>query len=390
VTGGAGFIGSNLVDALLDRGDDVAVLDDFSTGREGNLRDALAAGAAVHRADVRNALEVDDVLATVKPAVVFHLAAQIDVRRSVAEPAFDARTNVEGTINVLEAARRHGVARVINVSTGGAIYGDTDIIPTPETVEPLPEAPYGQSKYCAERYLGLYQRRFGLTTATIRLGNVYGPRQDPLGEAGVIAIFCGRLMDGGRPRIYGETDVIPTPETVEPLPEAPYGQSKYCAERYLGLYKRLFGLTTATIRLGNVYGPRQDPLGEAGVIAIFCGRLERGERPTVYGSGEQTRDYVYVGDVVGALLTVLEHPEAHGEYNVGTGRESSVLDIVAGLRDYADGDFEPEFADARPGELDRSCLDVTRAREELGWSAQVELGEGLRRTMEWARSASVG
>jgi UDP-glucose 4-epimerase len=304
VTGGAGFIGSNLVDALLRRGEAVAVLDDFSTGREANLRDALAAGASIHRADVRNALEVDDVLSTVKPAVVFHLAAQIDVRRSVADPAYDARTNVEGTVNVLEAARRHGAGRVINVSAGGAIYGDTD--------------------------------------------------------------------------------VIPTPETVEPLPEAPYGQSKYCAERYLGLYRRLFGLDTATCRLGNVYGPRQDPLGEAGVIAIFCGRLERGERPTVYGTGEQTRDYVYVGDVVRALLAVLDTPAASGEINVGTGRESSVLDIVRALEPHARHDFAPDLAPARPGELDRSCLDVTRAREVLGWTAEVELGTGLQRTLEWA------
>src|SRR6476620_1825265 len=161
VTGGAGFIGSNLVDRLLGEGHDVAVLDDFSTGKEENLGPALAAGATVHRADVRNPLEVDDVFAQVKPEVAFHLAAQIDVRKSVADPAFDARTNVEGTINVLNAARDAG-ARVINVSTGGAIYGAADIIPTPETVEPLPEAPYGQSKFCAERYLGLYGRLFGL------------------------------------------------------------------------------------------------------------------------------------------------------------------------------------------------------------------------------------
>jgi UDP-glucose 4-epimerase len=142
------------------------------------------------------------------------------------------------------------------------------------------------------------------------------------------------------------------------------------------------------VRLGNVYGPRQDPLGEAGVIAIFCGKVGTGEQPTVYGTGEQTRDYVFVGDVVGALLAVLAHPDARGEYNVGTGRESSVLDIIAGLAPYADGTFEAQFAPARQGEMDRSCLDVTRAREELGWTPAVELGEGLRRTMEWARTAT--
>jgi UDP-glucose 4-epimerase len=306
VTGGAGFIGSNLVDALLEEGHEVAVLDDFSSGKEANLEQALARGVVVHRADVRDPEAVAKVVAEAAPEVIFHLAAQIDVRKSVADPAFDARTNVEGTINVLEAARSVG-ARLINVSTGGAIYGDAEVIPTPETVEPLPEAPYGQSKFCAERYIGLY----------------------------------GRLYD----------------------------------------------LRGATVRLGNVYGPRQDPMGEAGVIAIFCGKLKRGERPTIYGDGRQTRDYVYVGDVVGALLAVLAHPHAKAEYNVGTGKESSVLDIVDGLAAYADGPFEPEFAPPRQGEMERSCLDVTRAREELGWVPKVDLREGLNRTMEWARNA---
>src|SRR3954451_25480756 len=295
VTGGAGFIGSHLVDALLEAGHDVVVLDDLSSGKEENLRGALAAGARLQRADVRDPEQVLAVAKEADPEVMFHLAAQIDVRKSVADPAFDARTNVEGTINVLEAARAVG-ARVINVSTGGAIYG--------------------------------------------------------------------------------EADVIPSPETVEPLPEAPYGQSKFCAERYIGLFGRLYDLQGATVRLGNVYGPRQDPMGEAGVVAIFCGKLERGERPTIYGTGRQTRDYVYVGDVVAALLAVLAHPLAHGEYNVGTGQESSVLDIVEALATYADGAFEPEFAPARQGEMERSCLDVTRAREELGWAPSVELAEG--------------
>jgi len=309
VTGGAGFIGSNLVDALLAAGHEVAVVDNISTGRESNLADALTQGAALHRADITEPAQLAEAFAQARPEAVFHLAAQIDVRKSVDDPAFDALTNVGGTINVLRAAKEAGAQRVLNVSTGGAIYG--------------------------------------------------------------------------------ETETIPTPETVEPLPEAPYGQSKFCAERYCGLYARLFGLPTVTVRLGNVYGPRQDPLGEAGVIAIFCGRLMSGERPTIYGSGEQTRDYVYVGDVVAALLAALERPEATGELNVGTGRENSVLDIARELAVYAaDGaDFTPELAAARPGELDRSCLDVLRAAEVLGWRAEVQLGEGLRRTVEWARTA---
>jgi UDP-glucose 4-epimerase len=306
VTGGAGFIGSNLVDALLDEGHEVAILDDFSSGKEANIVGAQERGAQVFRADIRDPSQVSQVVAEVRPEAVFHLAAQIDVRKSVADPAFDARTNVEGTINVLLAAIDAG-ARVINVSTGGAIYG--------------------------------------------------------------------------------EAEIIPTPETVEPLPEAPYGQSKYCAERYIGLFGRLHGLKGATVRLGNVYGPRQDPLGEAGVIAIFCGKLEAGETPTIYGDGKQTRDYVFVGDVVKAVLAVLAHDDAHGQYNVGTGKESSVLDIVAGLAPYADGPFEPAFAEARAGEMPRSCLDVTRAREELGWTPSVALSDGLRQTVEWLRGA---
>ena len=311
VTGGAGFIGSHLVDTLIERGDQVAVVDDFSTGKHENLESALGNGLQVFRADVREAAEVGEAVGTFGPEVVFHLAAQINVRRSVADPPADARTNIAGTINVLEAAREAGAA-VINVSTGGAIYGDTEI--------------------------------------------------------------------------------VPTPETVEALPAAPYGQSKYCAERYVGLYGRLFGLRAATVRLGNVYGPRQDPLGEAGVVAIFCGCLNDGKRPPVYGDGHQTRDYVYVGDVVSGLLALFDFEAAHGEYNIGTGRESSVLDLIEALSPHAERNFEPAFADARAGEIERSCLDVTRARQELGWTSQVDLAEGLGHTVRWAqaRRAAVG
>jgi UDP-glucose 4-epimerase len=205
VTGGAGFIGSNLVDALVARGDTVTVVDNLSSGKERNLAAALQAGAALERADIRDAPGLASVVEAAAPEVVFHLAAQVDVRLSVADPAFDARTNVEGTINVLEAARAlDHPARVVFSSTGGAIYGETDILPTPETVAPLPMAAYGQSKFCAERYLGLYERLYGMSTIALRFGNVYGPRQDPHGEAGVVAIFCGRLRDGGRPRIFGD------------------------------------------------------------------------------------------------------------------------------------------------------------------------------------------
>ncbi len=302
VTGGAGFIGSNLVDALLDRGDQVIVIDDLSTGREANLSDALERGAVLLRLDIREGDALAELVARERPEVIFHLAAQIDVRRSVADPAHDARVNVEGTVNVLEAAHRAGVARVVNTSTGGAIYGNVEAIPTPETQAPQPMAGYGTSKFCAEQYCGLYTRLHGLSTITVRLGNVYGPRQDPLGEAGVIAIFCGRLADG--------------------------------------------------------------------------------ETPMIYGDGMQTRDYVYVGDVVRAQMMAADRRDVHGAVNVGTGRETSVLEIAEALREAAERpEFIPEHAPPRLGELQRSCLDVSLARELLGFEAKVDIGEGIRLTV---------
>jgi UDP-glucose 4-epimerase len=304
VTGGAGFIGSNLVDALLDQGAEVDVVDTLVTGRLSNLEaGALDRGARLHRVDITDARELTALVGDIAPDVVFHLAAQIDVRKSIEDPAFDASVNVVGTINVLEAARVAGVGRVVNTSTGGAIYGDAE--------------------------------------------------------------------------------VIPSPETTEPLPMAAYGQSKFCAERYLGWYRRLYSQSNVTLRLGNVYGPRQDPLGEAGVIAIFCGKLAAGERPVIYGDGTQTRDYVYVGDVVAAQLAAAQSGVT-GEINVGTGRETNVLEIVDAIKELA-GDraaaFEPRFEEARLGEVERSCLDVSRAREELGWEAKVSLLDGLRATL---------
>ena len=307
VTGGAGFIGSNLVDALLSRGDKVAVIDDFSSGKESNLEAAMTAGASVHRADIRDDARVREIVAAESPDVVFHLAAQIDVRVSVEDPALDARSNVEASITLLDAAREAGARRFVFASTGGAIYG--------------------------------------------------------------------------------ETDVVPTPETVAPAPMAPYGTSKLCAEQYLGLFHRLHGLSTVAMCFGNVYGPRQDPHGEAGVIAIFCGRLQTGGRPTIFGTGEQTRDYIYVGDVVDGLIAAADS-DVTGSINLGTEEETSVLRLVELLGAHAgDGRFEPEFKEKRLGEIDRSCLAVGKAREVLGWEAQVKVEEGLARTYEWAVTA---
>ena len=304
VTGGAGFIGSNIVDALLARGDEVTVLDDVSTGRRENLEGALAAGAELVEGDIRDAPGVARLLERLRPDAVFHLAAQIDVRRSIADAAFDARVNVEGTINLLEAARSIEGIRFVNTSTGGAIYGEGRILPATE--------------------------------------------EHPV------------------------------------APEAGYGQSKYAAEGYCELYSRLHGVSTVSLRYGNVFGRRQDPLGEAGVIAIFCGRLLAGERPTIFGDGLQTRDYVYVGDIVEANLAAAAS-SIDGPVNIGRGVPVSVVDLVAALSSTEGRDLDPEFAPRRLGEVQDIHLDAARARAELGWQARTGLEEGLALTLDSLR-----
>jgi UDP-glucose 4-epimerase len=294
VTGGAGFIGSHLVDALLERGDDVAIVDDLSTGRRENLDGALAAGARLHESSVTDGDAMTALLADERPGAIFHLAAQIDVRRAVADPAYDAAVNVGGTAVMLEAARAAGTRRFLLASTGGAIYGDADRLPTPEDA---PAAPI-----------------------------------------------------------------------------SPYGASKAAAETYLALYRRLHGLSTCALRLANVYGPRQDPLGEGGVVAIYCRAAASSKIARVFGDGRQTRDFVYVADAVAAFMAASE-TGVPGPYNVGTGEQTSVLELLERLG--LEARFEPE----RPGEVKRSALDSGAAREALGWSAQVPLAVGLERTM---------
>jgi UDP-glucose 4-epimerase len=301
VTGGAGFIGSHLVDALLDRGDEVLVIDDLSTGRRENLSAALDTGAELLEGDVTDAAAVSSAVDARPPDVAFHLAAQIDVRVSVSDPVFDANVNVAGTINLLEAARRAEVGRVVFASTGGAIYGE-------------------------------------------------GTGRD-----------------------------LPLDEAAECIPDAPYGQSKLAAEGYLALYGRLYDLSTIALRLGNVYGPRQDPLGEAGVVAIFCGALLDGRTPRVFGDGEQTRDYVYVGDIVESILAAADS-RATGTLNAGTGVETSVLELGRMIGEACGRPFEPEMAPPRPGEIQRIAIDSSRAAEELGWRAGTTLADGLERT----------
>jgi UDP-glucose 4-epimerase len=314
VTGGAGFIGSNLVDALVARGDAVTVLDDLSTGSSENLHGALQGDAELIVADVTDATAVRQAFAEAQPRSVFHLAAQADVRKAVADPAFDARVNVIGTINLLQAMRDAGSAGLVNVSTGGAIYGER-------------------------------------------------------AELGVPA-------DEGAPC----------------APETPYGQSKFAAEGYVELYHRLHGVPGVSLRLANVYGPRQNPEGEAGVVAIFCGRLVAGEPPIVYGDGLQTRDYVYVADVVEALLAAeraLESTDGRplGPYNVGTAREATVLELVELLgRLGAQSGWEPRMEPARTGEVQRIALDCELARRELGWQSTTGLEVGLERTLASVRT----
>jgi UDP-glucose 4-epimerase len=304
ITGGAGFIGSNLVDALLARGDEAIVVDDLSTGRRENLTDGLANGATLVEADIRDRAAIEEIAGRERPEVIFHLAAQIDVRKSIADPAFDASINVGGTANVLEAARAAEVRRVVFSSTGGAIYGE------------------------------------------------------------------------------GAGQQLPLAEDAPLAPEAPYGQSKFAGEGYLSLFERLYGLSSVPLRLGNVYGPRQDPLGEAGVVAIFCGCLREGKQPTVFGDGKQTRDYIYVGDVVTAMLAAAE-AETSGPINVGTGIETDVLELVQALGELGgDSSFEPEFAPPRTGEVQRISVDPGRAERELGWRPQMGLKEGLRVTLD--------
>jgi UDP-glucose 4-epimerase len=297
VTGGAGFIGSHVVDALVARDVEVAVVDSLVRGSEENV----PAAAVLHVRDIREPL--DDLFATVRPDAVFHLAAQIDVRLSVEDPAEDANVNVLATVRILEAARQHD-AQVIFASTGGAIYG--------ECMEPA--------------------------------------REDS-------------------PR--------------EPL--SPYGTAKLAAEEYIRMYNRLHGTKHVALRYGNVYGPRQDPHGEAGVVAIFLGALGRGEQARIFGDGGQTRDYIYVGDVARATIAALG--QDGGVFNVGTGRETSVVELYELCARVAGSEAPVEHAPERLGELRRSFLDPELAARELGFTAMVELEDGLGATWDWIRAA---
>ncbi len=300
VTGGAGFIGSHMVDAFLAQGHRVAVIDDLSTGQ----RDLVDERAAFYAGDIGDAGLVERVFAEFRPEVVNHHAAQMDVRRSVSDPGFDARVNILGSLTLLDACVRHGTGRFIFASSGGAVYGEQSVFPADE--------------------------------------------RHP-------------------------TD-----------PVSPYGVSKLATEKYLRAYREVHGIGYTALRYANVFGPRQNPFGEAGVVAIFAHRLLAGEEPLINGDGVQTRDYVYVGDVVAANLAALDGPESV-VVNIGTGHETSVVDIYRGVVAAVGWGGDEQHGPAKSGEQLRSVIDPIYAWELWGWRPQVPLEEGLRRTIRFFR-----
>ena len=324
VTGGAGFIGSNVVDAFVREVHEVAILDNLSTGRKENLNPY----AKFYNVDITDFEGVEKVFKDFKPEILYHLAAQIDVRKSVSNPVFDAKVNVLGSINLFKLSVEYGVKRVIFSSTGGALYGEPSKLPATENTPVEPLSPYGVSKYCGENYLNYFKRLYGVD----RYAPLRSAHDD--GEAG--------------------------------LPEEAHG------------FERVI------LRYANVYGPRQDPLGEAGVIAIFIGKILKGERPIIYGDGTQTRDYIFVDDVVRANMLALTGKE--GTYNIGTGIETSVNKLVEILSEVFGKKIEPIYAEERPGEVKRIALDGTLAKEMLGFVPQYSLYDGIKRTVEWFKT----
>jgi len=299
VTGGAGFIGSHLVDRLVQEGHEVVIVDNLSTGKRRNLNRA----ARFYKLDIQS-WRLERVFRNERPNIVMHLAAQMDVRKSVEDPIFDAQVNVLGTLNVLQQAIKHGVRKVVFSSSGGAIYGEQEIYPVPESHVTRPLSPYGISKLCGEQYLSYYQRVSGLQIVSLRYANVYGPRQDPDGEAGVVAIFIQKLLNN--------------------------------------------------------------------------------EQAVVNGNGRQTRDFIYVEDVVEANLAVMGQ-ETQGTYNVGTGEETSINDLLRILIAHTNSTCKEVHGPAKIGEQVRSVIDSNKLHQELSWEPRTELSEGLKRTVDYFR-----
>ena len=299
VTGGAGFIGSHLVDRLIQEGHEVVVVDNLSTGKRRNLNRA----ARFFKLDIQS-WRLERVFRNERPNLVMHLAAQMDVRKSVEDPTFDAQVNVLGTLNVLQQSIKHGVRKVVFSSSGGAIYGEQEIYPAPESHVTKPLSPYGISKLCGEQYLSYYQRVNGLQVVALRYANVYGPRQDPEGEAGVVAIFIQKLLNN--------------------------------------------------------------------------------EQAIVNGNGRQTRDFVYVEDVVEANLAAMGQ-DIQGTFNVGTGEETSINDLLRVLVQHTNSTCKEVHGPAKGGEQARSVIDSGKLRQELSWESKTELSEGLKHTVDYFR-----
>lgn len=297
ITGGAGFIGSNVVDGYISLGHEVAIIDNFLTGKRENVN----ISAKLYEGDLRDKDFVNFVLGDFGPDIVNHHGAHIDVRKAVEMPLLDAEINVLGSINLFNASVKNRVKRIIFASTGGALYGEPKTLPAKEDIP------------------------------------------------------------------------------VNPL--SPYGVSKYCAENYLNYFKKLYGIERVILRYANVYGPRQDPLGEAGVVAIFTGRILNNEKPIIYGDGNQTRDYIYVEDVVKANILALDGKE--GTYNIGTSIETSVNDLLKMFSKIINKEIQPLYLPPRIGEVQRISLDVSKAKEELGFMPEFSLEDGINKTIEW-------
>jgi len=295
VTGGAGFIGSHLVDGLVEKGHEVAVIDDLSTGRKENLNPK----AEFHKTDING--DIEDIFKDGSFTHVIHQAAQVRVTKSLEDPVLDATSNIVGSVNLLENCRRYGVGRFVYGNSGGAMSGDQNNLPMKESHPVSPESPYGVSKHTVEHYLALYNKLYGLDYVSLRYPNVYGPRQDSSGEGGVVAIFCNKLVnDGG---------------------------------------------------------------------------------PVIFGDGEQTRDFTYVGDVVDATIVALEKGKC--EFNISTNKETSVNELYEKLLKVSGKDIEPLHGNERMGEVRRSVLDNSKAREELGWEPRISLEKGLKLTFDY-------
>jgi len=302
VTGGAGFIGSHVVDGLIAQRHTVTIVDDLSSGNRQNI----SSGVELVREDIRSP-RMKDVFRDFRPEYVFHLAAQKNVRTSVENPIFDADVNIAGSLNIIEQSRRFGVKKLIFSSTGGAIYGD-------------------------------------------------GVR-------------------------------LPTPESATPRPESPYGIAKYTIEQYLDFYRKYMHLNSVSLRYANVYGPRQDPKGEAGVVAIFAEKLLRGEAIVINGHGRQTRDYVYIDDVVRANILAMKSAKAFGQMNIGTGKQTSVNTLANTLKKVSAKRVAVKHRRALPGELMKSSLNARLASKLLKWKPEIPLEDGLHETWEWAKVA---